>query len=108
MIPALASILLTMDYNFYFNKTTENLNGNLIGKINELGQGGYNAARSISLMVCCISLVLIFICRFIFRIASPKEDAHAKQYIQRTLVVIALLSFITTIFSVIMGIAEGL
>ena len=104
MLPA----FLTADYEYYFDGVAIDETFGPVNAINEVGTSAYHAALTISLFICVIALALIFICRFIFRVASAREDAHAKQYIQRTLIVIVMLSFITTIFSAVMSIASGL
>ncbi len=95
-------------YGDYFKGYDGKSGLNGLGKVvDEVGKGGYHAVLTISLFVCVISILLVFISRFIFRVASPREDAQAKMYVQRILLVVVGLSFITSLFSAAIMLGES-
>ena len=82
--------------------------GKLDTAVDDLGQETYGLFFKFSLFACVISFVGIVIARLIFRIASPREDARAKSMIQTTLVITFIISMITTLFQVVVNIANGM
>ncbi len=76
--------------------------------VDQLGAEGYDIVFKFAIFSCVISLMGIIIARLIFRIASPREDARAKSIIQSCLVVTFVISFVLTIFKIIMFVAGSL
>ncbi len=108
-------------YNRFFilldNIYTQFKNTTIIGKgnlskmhsaVDDVGQEGYSLLFKISIFSCVISFIAIIIARMIFRIASPREDARAKQYIQSVLLIIFFLSMLTTLVQIVINVAGGL
>lgn len=102
-------VLLSSNYMEYFEDSEKDLGkANMVTKINNLGSAGYFSALTISIWICALSLLLLFVSRFIFRIAWPKEDAQTKMTIQRILLIVFILSFLSTVFSAVINFSEGL
>lgn len=93
----LAPVYLSQIFNNTFNGTDDFSIGT---QIDEVGYGLYNTVYKAAFFMCCLSLLAIIVCRFIFRIASPREDAKAKSYIQSILVTVFILSMLMTLFGV--------
>ncbi len=93
--------MLLSEYKQFFDNGHEKTTGALAefeNQITGLGNETYGVVYKF----------LIFVSRFIFRIASPREDAKAKGYVQTTLVVTFLISMITVLFETIMILADVL
>lgn len=105
----MALLLLTEynDFRSYFNQGEYDIGG-LKGTVDQVGSTLYQSVLTVSIWVCAISLLLTFVSRLIFRIASPREDAHTKYKIQTIFLIIFIISFLTTLFAAIINVADGL
>lgn len=90
------------------NKVPNTKLNTLAGKIDDVGMETYDLVFKFSLFSCVISLVGIIVARMIFRIASPREDARAKSFIQTTLVIVFVISMVLTLFQIVIKLGSSL